>query len=251
MNILLLTAGVFAATASAQFVAGTDGNDGIPSLLCNQSFADANATGIFSFSPGVVQGNQQDQPDNDSNQALNAQWGVTVYNNIGESNSTLEIAAWYNTYGANSSDNAGLWYDACVVTVNGFSPSESILMHPTARQRSLYTLDTQYRSVNDKGGCLQTFDDACVGQIETQAANYANMLVSNPTPNPGSNLTQGSLSHVCYDIGNFLQDNFPKECTKYMNSTDSASLYGTGKCACTRGGYARAVADEVSAVDQP
>lgn len=125
MKVILTIAAILAATTSAQFVAGTDGNDGSPSLLCNQSFADANATGIFSFNPGVVQGDQEDQPDNDSNHALDAQWGITVYNNIGQSNSTLEIAGWYNTNGANYSDNAGLWYDVCLVTLNGFSFSES------------------------------------------------------------------------------------------------------------------------------
>lgn len=102
-------------------------------------------------------------------------------------------------------------------------------------QRKLIRADTIYRSVTDEGRCLQTFDDACVGKLETQAAEYANGLVSNPTPNPGSNLTQGSLSHVCYDIGNLLQENFPKECDKYLNTTGSASLYGTGKCAVSSG----------------
>lgn len=124
MEVILIIGAGLAATTRAQFVAGTDGNDGSPSLLCNQSFADANATGIFSFDPGVVQGAQEDQPDNDSNYALNAQWGITVYNNIGQPNSTLEIAGWYNTNGANYSDNADLWYDVCFVTLNGFSLSE-------------------------------------------------------------------------------------------------------------------------------
>lgn len=120
---LLLTA-CLAATASAQFVAGSYSNDGNPSVLCNKTFADANATGIFSFNPGVVQGDQEDQPDNDSNYALDAQWGMTIFDNIGASNATAELSAWYNTNGANYSDNAGLWYDVCVVTLNTLTYSK-------------------------------------------------------------------------------------------------------------------------------
>lgn len=115
--LLLLTAGL-AANVCAQLVAGSDGNGGRQSILCNKTFADANATGIFSFNPGVAQGPQQDQPDNDSNYALDAAWGVTLWDNVGASNATLEYTAWYNTNGANYSNNAGLWYDVCVMTIN-------------------------------------------------------------------------------------------------------------------------------------
>lgn len=124
MKLLLLplTAG-FAAVARAQFVVGSDGETS-PSFLCNKTFADANATGIFSFNPGVNQGPQDDQPDNDSHFAINAQWGVTVYDNIGASNATAELSAWYNTNGANYSDDASLWYDVCVLTAD--QPTYSI-----------------------------------------------------------------------------------------------------------------------------
>lgn len=64
--------------------------------------------------------------------------------------------------------------------------------------------------------------------LKTQAAGFAYGLVSNPTPNPGSNLTQGSLGHVCYDVGNMIQNNFPEECNKYFNG--SASAYGSREC---------------------
>lgn len=124
MELLLPLLLGLAATVRAQFVAGSEGNGGQPSLLCNKTFADANGTGIFSFSPGVAQGDQEDQPDNDSNYALDAQWGVTVYDTIGTSSSSAELSGWYNTNGANYSDNAGLWYDVCVVVLNTLTYSK-------------------------------------------------------------------------------------------------------------------------------
>lgn len=131
--LLLLAAGLVA-TAWAQFVIGSDGETS-PSFLCNKTFADANATGIFSFNPGVNQGPQEEQPDNDSRFTLDAQWGVSVYDNIGASNATAEISAWYNTGGANYSDNANLWYDACVITMSYLTLSKPLPRHCRTTER--------------------------------------------------------------------------------------------------------------------
>lgn len=73
---------------------------------------------------------------------------------------------------------------------------------------------------------METFDEVCNEALKTQAAGLAFGLVQNPTPNPGSNLTQGSLGHVCYDVGNMLQDDFPAVCNKYFNGTPS--VFGSG-----------------------
>lgn len=120
----LVVPACFSITACAQFIAGSGGGSDTPSYLCNKTFADANATGITTFNPGVAQGNQVDQPDNDSNSALDAQWAVTIWDNIGASNATAELIGWYNTNGANYSHSADLWYDVCVVTLNTVTYSE-------------------------------------------------------------------------------------------------------------------------------
>lgn len=72
---------------------------------------------------------------------------------------------------------------------------------------------------------MQTLDDKCVEALKTQATSFTAGLVGNPTPNPGSNLTQGSIGHVCYDVGNLMTDNFPKECNQFFNG--SAKVYGS------------------------
>lgn len=125
LALLLFALGLAATVVRAQFVAGTDSLGENPSVLCNKTFADANGTGIFSFNPGVPQGPQAGQPDNGGNFAQEAQWGITLWDNIGASNATAELSAWYNTNGANYSDNANLWYDVCVVTINTLTYSES------------------------------------------------------------------------------------------------------------------------------
>lgn len=79
--------------------------------------------------------------------------------------------------------------------------------------------------MDDKGDCLETLDATCADALKEQATAYTLGLIGNPTPNPGSNLTQGSLSRVCYDIGTMIADDFPKECNKFFNG--SASVYGS------------------------
>lgn len=51
---------------------------------------------------------------------------------------------------------------------------------------------------------METLDEKCVSALKEQARDFTIGLFGNATPNPGSNLTQGSLSHVCYDIGKWL-----------------------------------------------
>ena len=100
-------------------------------------------------------------------------------------------------------------YDVCVFTIG------------------IITQNTMWRGQTDNGKCLATFDSDCVSALEDAASGYALGLVSNPTPEPNSNLTAGSLPQVCYDVANSLQHNFPKQCLPFMN--DSLAVTGTGK----------------------
>lgn len=70
---------------------GTQGDTSI----CNETFADANVTGIFTYTPGVPQlsGNYQ--------YAKDVQLGTTV---VDVPNDAVEWTLWLNTNGANYSN---------------------------------------------------------------------------------------------------------------------------------------------------
>ena len=74
---------------------------------------------------------------------------------------------------------------------------------------------------------MDTLDEACVEALKDQATSSIVGLIGNPTPNPGSNLTAGSLNHVCYDVGNMMTENFPTQCKPFFNG--SATVYGSGE----------------------
>lgn len=168
--------------------------------LCNKTFQDANATGVYSFKPGVVQGKQAGQPDNDSGVALNASWALTISQNTTYS----EVTMWYSTTGANYSDDFSLGYDVCLVWVQNI------------------TTQAQFNGQNDNGTCLSTFDQDCISALEGLATDTANGLVTTPSSyGPTSNLTGGVLPTICTDIANTIKDNLPKECKKYWNETVS------------------------------
>ena len=114
----------------------------------------------------------------------------------------------YATGGANYSDDLALGYDVCAFTL------------PT------YSTNTLYRAQSDTGNCFATFDSDCVSALESAASSYADGLISNATPPPNSNLTADTLSRVCYDIGQTIEQNFPSECQKYMNNSVTLSVGG-------------------------
>ncbi|KAF2162473.1 hypothetical protein M409DRAFT_27098 [Zasmidium cellare ATCC 36951] len=156
--------------------------------LCNGSFADANATGVYYYNPHVDQGQQARQPDNNSGK-------------------TRDIGIAFT--GANYSDDFGLGYDVCGMNFGPFPDN------------------TNLRGQADNGSCTTMFDADCVNAIELAVQQYALDLVANPTPEPNSNLTQQSLPGVCNSIGEMLQSNIPQECTKYVNgSTQVGSRTG-------------------------
>lgn len=70
---------------------GTDASTSI----CNETFADANATGIFTYTPGVPQSSGPYQ------YAKDIQIGATVADSPGDA---VDWSVWLNTNGANYSD---------------------------------------------------------------------------------------------------------------------------------------------------
>ena len=113
----------------------------------------------------------------------------------------MEWSLWLNTNGANYSNDASLGYDVCMFTIAPISTN------------------TLLRGQTDTGNCLATFDVDCKSALEDAASGYALGLIQNATPEPNSNLSEHSLSKVCYDVANSLESNFPEQCQKYMNDT--------------------------------
>lgn len=161
------------------------------STICNQTFANANATGIFSFNPNVAQGPQAGQPDNHSGNTLDAYFAVTVanpgFNNTEQDSSSFTL--WYNTNGANYSnvsikcaslaDHANdvqdyaLGYDVCAIAGLAFN------------------YNTQLRGQNDDGTCSSTLNTPCIDAVKAYLQQQATWLTT-PSPGPNSNLTNTS-----------------------------------------------------------
>lgn len=84
--------------------------------------------------------------------------------------------------------------------------------------------NTNYRGQADNGSCTTMFDDDCVNAIELAVQQHALELTLNPTPEPNSNLTKNSLPTVCSDIATMLQNNMPKECSKFIDSDTTVNI---------------------------
>ncbi|KAF7196660.1 hypothetical protein HII31_02030 [Pseudocercospora fuligena] len=179
-------------------------------LLCNQTFSDANGTGVFTVNPNVDQGTQTDQPDNNSGKTRPVDLAVTLVED--RNTSRLQLTTWLNPRGANYSDDFGLGYDVCGMA---FGPIPN---------------NTQYRAQSDNGSCYSMLDEACVDDIKTLAQQFALELTLNPTPYPNSNLTVDSISTVCSDIAANLTSNLPKSCKNYFEDdttvTEATPLTG-------------------------
>lgn len=81
--------------------------------LCNSTFADFNATGVFAFNPNVLQGPQAGQ--NNTGRTQDSGIAVTIQtapDTASPSNTTSSsYTLWWNTNGANYSENTVLGYD--------------------------------------------------------------------------------------------------------------------------------------------
>lgn len=125
----------------------------------------------------------------------------------GSSNATTKLEIWYDSGGANYSDDLALGYDVCSIILPDI------------------TNNTLLRGQSDNGTCLSTFDASCVQALQAITEQLANTLVQNPTPLPHSNLTAASLPNVCDDITTSLMAGFPRECSPFFgNSTKSPAL---------------------------
>ena len=114
LSILLLLIAICLDWCRAQLEEGEDGTatplwalsdriQGGSSTVCNKTFADVNATGIFALNPNVAQGPQSGQPDNNSGSTLDSLVAVTIANPgfTNTSNSSSSYSLWFNTNGAN------------------------------------------------------------------------------------------------------------------------------------------------------
>jgi hypothetical protein len=170
---------------------------------CNSADATPK-TGSVTIAPTILQGGRADG-------SVNFQpvtWGVTVYqpSNIPADSARSELSLWFNTNGANYSDNYALGWDTCYFWISPFS------------------LNTFYRGQKDNGQCKETLDATCINDLKTAAQTQASLLVKNPTPGPNSNLTRNSLPGVCSMIAVAVTQNFPPSCARFMGGP--GALYG-------------------------
>lgn len=113
------------------------------------------------------------------------------------------LGAWYTTNGADYSNDFGLGYDACALTLAPLN-ANAIL-----------------RGQSDNGTCLTTMDDACVSALQTNTQNYANTLTGSLT-GPQLNLTNTTLPTICNDLGSNLIATFPEECSYFFEDPPAA-----------------------------
>ncbi|KXT17723.1 hypothetical protein AC579_3602 [Pseudocercospora musae] len=175
------------------------------STLCNKTFADANGTGVISFNPNVAQGPQAGQPENRSGSTLASLFAVTVANPgfSNTSNDSSSYTLWYNTNGANYSDDYALGYDVCAIA--GLS----------------LNYNAQLRGQTDDGSCSSTLDEPCISAIQAFAAQQAAWLTT-PSPGPTSNLTNTSLPGICRTLATEISKNIPQECSYFFQDSPAA-----------------------------
>lgn len=176
------------------------GFGGAPSL-CNQTFADANATGLYYINPGIFQASQADQPENAGGTTLPSAWALTIQNSAGalnaDSSLSSTLGAWYSTNGANYSDDLNLGYDVCAIVILSLNDYADL------------------RGQADNGTCLSVLDQSCVTALQTATQQSADWLVGgNIKAKP--NITSTSLPVVCNDIGAELTSNMPTECAPFF-----------------------------------
>ncbi|KXT04931.1 hypothetical protein AC578_3476 [Pseudocercospora eumusae] len=168
------------------FVAAQDWRD--YNSLCDDTIDKANASSVYTYSPDLTTFNARPAP---------VSWAYTVYQNA----TTMQAVWWYNTGGANYSDDFGIGYDVC-----------------TFRLRNVTALATWNAYINnDDGSCDKTLGDDCIKDLKKLARDTAVQQVGESSP--AANLTEGALPKVCSTIGDILQSNMPKNCKKFFNET--------------------------------
>nr|POE89858.1 hypothetical protein CFP56_20327 [Quercus suber] len=202
MALLLFTVAVAILALSLQ-VTGQDFNFAFGNpALCNSTFDDFNASGIYWINPGVSQGAQSGQPDNNSGQTLRSGWAATIQNAYGSVNESSALSstlsAWYNTNGADYSDDIDLGYDVCAIAIAPLN------------------YNAMLRGQHDNGSCLLTMDQNCVDALKSLTSQHADWLAAGNT-GPQLNLTNTSLPGICNDLGAMLTANFPTECSYFFD----------------------------------
>ncbi|EME81898.1 uncharacterized protein MYCFIDRAFT_87057 [Pseudocercospora fijiensis CIRAD86] len=183
----MLTSRLALCVAYLRFVAAQDWRD--YNSLCDDTFDKANASSVYTYAPDLRTITSRPAP---------VSWAYTVYHNA----STLQAVWWYNTGGANYSDDFGMGYDVCAF-----------------RLRNLTSLATWNAYIkNDDGSCNKTLDDDCIKDLKKLARRTAIAQVGEASP--ASNLTEGALPKVCSAIGTTILNNLPKTCKKYFDERD-------------------------------
>ncbi|KAI5363944.1 hypothetical protein Slin15195_G095990 [Septoria linicola] len=186
----------FSSCVSSQLLSGVAGSadqQRLQNQLCNKTFADANATGIYTITPDVT---DVDTP---------ISWGGTVFQSNDSTSNRIELSLWFSSGGQNYSDNFDLGYDACYLWPAPFS------------------FNTYVRGQSDNGSCIQTLDETCVSDLLAATTAGSARLTGIPT-----NLSTNSLPDVCSQLASELTTNFPDSCKPYFNSTGllPVAVYG-------------------------
>ncbi|KXT17592.1 hypothetical protein AC579_6183 [Pseudocercospora musae] len=194
-------------SAFSCFVVAQDWRD--YNSLCDDTFDKANASSVYTYSPDLTTLNLRPAP---------VSWAYTVYHN----SSTLQAVWWYNTGGANYSDDFGMY------VVWMYTPRYNLRTLAKIAYRGYDVCAFRLRNVtalakwnayinNDDGSCHKTFDDDCIKDLQRFAQKAAETQVGRSSP--ASNLTEGALPKVCSTIGEILQNDMPKTCKKFFDST--------------------------------
>ncbi|KAF7189911.1 hypothetical protein HII31_08733 [Pseudocercospora fuligena] len=183
----MLSSGLILWSAWSYFVAAQDWRN--YNSLCDDTIDKANASSIYTYEPDLHSRNGRPAP---------VSWAYTVYHNA----TTTQSVWWYNTGGANYSDDFGTGYDVCTFRLTNVTE--------LAKWNAYIN--------NDDGSCEEAFDDDCVKDLKKLARKTAEDQVGESSP--ASNLTEGALPKVCSTIGNIIQNDMPKKCKKFFEGGD-------------------------------
>jgi hypothetical protein len=133
-------------------------------------------------------------------------WRATVYQPPVSASqaSRTELSLWFDTHGANYTNNFALGWDACYFWMLPFLPN------------------TFFRGQNDPGDCSSTLDTSCIADLKnaTESASHELLFIL-PNSGPYSSLNATSLPGVCNQIASMVNVNFPSSCAPFFNGTGS------------------------------
>ncbi|KAK3725455.1 hypothetical protein LTR37_000425 [Vermiconidia calcicola] len=168
--------------------------------LCNQTFEEANATGVYPFDSGVNYLGSADKTHR-------ASWAFTIY----ENDTSIQPTVWYSAHGANYSDSFGLGFDVCAISLQNI------------------TLEAQYNGQRDNGSCLAAFDQDCVVALRELGIATANSLVTEPSsygPNSSDwndTIDAGGMAMTDYNYTNVEN----KCCSDFQDIRRDCPINGT------------------------